>query len=78
MPKAVPLTGLNRAKRWAAIGALVGIVALVAGVALGVVPQAQWAGRGIYFNVGLIGGALIGGAFVGALAATMLQTARSK
>ena len=57
MPRAIPLTGTNRARRWAAIGALMGLCLLVAGVALNFVPQAQWAGRGILTNVGLLGGA---------------------
>jgi len=77
MPRAIPLTGMNRARRWATIGALIGLGILVAGVALNYVPQAQWAGRGIFTNLGLIGGALIGGAFAGALAAIIVHTARS-
>lgn len=77
MPRAIPLTGMNRARRWAALGALIGLFLLVAGVALNYVPQAQWEGRGLFTNFGLIGGALIGGAFAGFLAALIVQAARS-
>lgn len=75
MPQAVPLTGLNRAWRWARIGAAVGIVLLVITVIAGLTPLAVWEGRGILFNIGIVAGAVIGGAFCGLLVALIRHAA---
>ena len=73
MPKAVPLTGLNRVWRWARYGAALGLIVYIASIIADILPLAAWEGSGIVFNLGRAAGSLIGGAFLGGLAAMIKQ-----
>lgn len=78
MPKAVPLTGMNRVWRWARYGAALGLLVYLVVVVAGILPMATWDGRGIFFNLGRAAGALIAGAFLGGLLAMVKQVLSSR